>query len=307
MKPLLFFLLSSLSGALGEAITDEDLCGKWKQSIESTNGKLCVQTPRCSRPSPPRVTETFDFLSVNNTYVYTNIQYSAGSCNLNTLEFHITTGGTYLLRGETVTGWTGIEFTPIWFYVRVLTAGRYSYPLNSTDTINCMDFLAELNVGCACNGTWEYNANRTVAPADCPNATCDDPNMLLDIRTRYGNIQIRQNNTNNTKYLVLSETDVDEDVGFNITTVDFSQTPACGRGCKSCTVGINQGVNCTDCCDRNALPINSTSASDCQCKAKYHNRAPDNFTLVCHSGASSISSGFLVVFGLLSLLLGSAL
>jgi hypothetical protein len=131
--------------------------------------------------------------------------------------------------------------------------------------------------------------------------------MILDVRFRYGNIQIRQNDTNNTKFLVLSDSDLNQTIGFNQTTLDFSQAPACGRACKTCTVEAAGPTNCTDCCAANAHPVNGSIEADCACNAKYHNVAPDNFTLECTNGASSLSSGFLIVFGLLSLLFGSNL
>jgi len=211
-------------------------------------------------------------------------------------------GGDYYLGQETLTNWTGITYTPEWFMVRVKTTGILNYPPDSTDESVCIDLLVYLNAECACNGTWAVDADRTIVKALCPPDSCNDTRMVFDDRILYGNAQIQQNATH--KFLLLTETRLNQTDGFNQTDVDFAQTTVCGRGCKSCSVppGSTLGFNCTECCAQHAEPIYSPTASNCQCMRSYRNDASDNFTLHCISAAPASRSSSILVFAVIVVL-----
>jgi len=295
---VLFALLLLFSGTVnGNPLTQSDLCGQWIQAAVGSNSKTCVQTQQCGCGSScPRLTQLMNFYTDSSTYSQGVTAYGGSSCSSNTV-YDVLYGGTYSLGGETVTNWTDVTYTPLWWKVTPYTTG--AYPLNATNPNNCTTLLTYLNSNCPCNGTWVNGVARNISLSQCPNGTCTDT-VFFDARHQYGNIQRSENATAGTLFLLITFTDPDQTTGFNITNVNFYQKPGCGLSCKSCTVTPSGPTNCTACCSANSM---GQADGSCACASGYKNESSGSpFVLKCSSsGASQIYSISSLVYIMLAL------
>lgn len=273
-------LLLLCSGTVhAAALTQSDLCGQWIQAAVASNGKTCVPTQQCGcSASCPRLTQNMIFDTSSSKYSLSSISYGSSSCNSNQ-QYNVTYGGTYSLGGETVTNWTGVDYTPNWWEITPFTGGNY--PLNASDVNNCTDLISYLNSNCPCNGTWATGVTRNITLSQCPNNTCTDT-MIFDSRKQYGNIQRQENTTAGTVFLLITFTDPDQTTGHNITNVNFYQKPGCGLSCKSCTITPTGPTACTACCASHSQPQLDGS---CTCASGYMNKSTNPFVLQCNHAA----------------------
>jgi hypothetical protein len=241
------------------------------------------------------LTQTFNFDTDSSTFVQKTLSYGSSSCQ-SQLEYNITYGGSYDLGSDTLQNWTGISYSPSWFSVTVAGSGQ-QYALNQSSIGTCVsDLLIYLNTNCPCNGTWQGGVTRTITRSQCPAGSCNDT-WIFNTSNQYGNIQKVENATE--LYLLITQTQYDQNAGHDETTVLFSEKPGCGIGCKSCTITPSSYTNCTSCCATKADP-----EADGTCKCQYGKTSGStNFTLQCKSSAATMTTASNMAFLVVAILL----